>query len=139
MRAVLTAALVMFLASCGFAAEIKMVCIKNACVEAEVAAIEPERERGLMFRPKLLANQGMLFIFDRPGLQRFWMKNTNFPLDIIWMDQSKTVVDFKLDAQPCPAEPCESFGPRADALYALEVNAGFVRRYGISVGDKVSF
>jgi uncharacterized protein len=139
MRILLAAGITLFSFCTLFAQEIKMVCIKNACVQAEVVSSEADRERGLMFKQALPENQGMLFIFDRPQNPRFWMKNVNFPLDIIWIDQAKNVVDLKLNAQPCKSEPCETFLPRASSLYVLEVNAGFVRQYGIAVGDRVNF
>ncbi len=139
MRTALVAGIVMLMAAPLFAQEFKMVCIKNACVQAEVVYSEVDRERGLMFRQILPQNQGMLFVFDRPESARFWMKNVSIPLDIIWIDQAKNVVDLKLDARPCRGEPCETFLPRVPSLYVLEVNSGFVRQYGISIGDKVKF
>lgn len=122
----------------GSCAADKMVCLKNTCVQVEIAQTAAARETGLMFRPKLEDNRGMLFIFDAPGRYGFWMKNCRFPLDIIWIDEDRTVVDIKADLQPCQ-EPCQTFSPAAAARYVLEVNAGSAAKWGIKIGDKVNF
>ena len=116
---------------------LKKVCIKDACVRAEVVDTDAARQQGLMFRENLPQGQGMLFVFEAEGRYGFWMKNMKFPIDIIWIDQEKKIVDVKFDLSPCQ-EACEIFEPHAKALYALEVEAGFCRRNKIEIGDKVS-
>ena len=116
---------------------LKTVCVKDVCVQAEVVDTDAARQLGLMFRENLPEGRGMLFVFEDEGRYGFWMKNMRFPIDIIWIDKEKRVVDIKPDLYPCP-ESCEIFSPRDKALYALEVYAGFARRNKIEIGDKVS-
>jgi uncharacterized protein len=113
--------------------------IDNAAFDVEVASTMLEQSRGLSNRPSLAANDGMLFVFSSGGTQSFWMKDMNFPLDIIWIS-GNTVVGF---AQNAPAEPnitnpfssVVTSPPNTDKV--LEVNAGTVAKYNIQVGDSV--
>ena len=128
-----------FLSRTCFGQEIREVCLKDVCVRAEIADTLDKREKGLMFHQALAEDQGMLFIFGEEGRHGFWMKNVNFPLDIIWMDRQKRVVDIKPNLQPCQeAKTCPSFFPADKALYVLEVNSGFSDKHKIKVGDKIS-
>lgn len=112
-------------------------CVKDICVQAEVVDTDVARERGLMFRENIPEGRGMLFVFAAEGRHGFWMKNMKFPIDIIWIDKKKRVVDIKPNLSPCQ-DVCEIFEPHAKALYALEVETGFCRRNKIEIGDKVS-
>ena len=114
----------------------KEVCIKNSCIQAEIADSFKGRQRGLMFREKLAESQGMLFIFEDEDIQTFWMKNMVLPLDIIWIDAQKRIVDIRENVQPC-RQTCENIVPVAKAKYVLEVKAGFVKVNMIKLGDKV--
>jgi len=114
------------------------VCIGKVCVSAEVAATPAQREKGLMFRRRLPDKKGMLFVFDKEDIYPFWMKNTNIPLDMIWIGEDKRVVFICERALPCK-EACASIMPAQAARYVLEVNAGFVRKYRIRVGEEVRF
>jgi uncharacterized membrane protein (UPF0127 family) len=113
-------------------------CMRNFCLNARIADTDAERARGLMGVAGLAENEGMLFVFDKEDIYIFWMKNTLIPLDIIWLDAGKKIVDIREDAMPC-INSCDSFVPAVKAKYALEVNAGFVLRHKIKVGDTVSF
>jgi uncharacterized membrane protein (UPF0127 family) len=112
------------------------VIIAGVRLSVEVADTPAERGRGLSGREMLPENSGMLFVFDTPGRYGFWMYGMKFPLDIIWIDEKLRVVYFVENAQPC-VNICETYEPPADALYVLEVNAGFVKKYGLKVGDVV--
>ena len=118
--------------------DIATVCIKDTCIQAEVVSAFAEREKGLMFRESLAVDRGMLFIFEEEGLYSFWMKNMRFPLDIIWLDLNKKIVDIKENVPPC-GESCEILNPGNKAKYVLEVNAGFAGRNKIKVGESVEF
>ena len=118
--------------------DIATVCIKDTCIQAEVVSAFAEREKGLMFRESLAEDRGMLFIFEEEGLYSFWMKNMRFPLDIIWLDLNKKIVEIKENVLPC-SESCETLSPENKARYVLEVNAGFTRRNKIKVGESVRF
>lgn len=118
---------------------IKEVCFQNICAQVEIADTESKRQLGLMFRKSLPENQGMLFIFEREDRYNFWMKNMQIPLDILWIDQDKRIVDIKTNVLPCKESPCEGLTPNANARYVLEVNAGFVEKNKVRAGDRVDF
>lgn len=106
---------------------------------AEVADTPAQRAMGLMFRKSLAADRGMLFVYTEPGIYSFWMKNCRFPLDILWMGPDQSIVQMKERVPPCSNDPCPVYNPRVEALYAIEVVAGFARREGLTLGSKVRF
>lgn len=107
-------------------------------VTLEVARSEPERSRGLMHRTSMPERAGMIFLFERPGLYPFWMKNTLIPLDMFWTDTSGKIVWIAESVPPCKADPCPEYPPKAVASYVIETNAGFAKRHGVKVGDVVT-
>lgn len=106
-------------------------------VKVELAMTPEAQAQGLSARQDLAEGTGMLFVFDVPSRQGFWMQDMNFPIDIIWIAGDMKVVYIKKDARP-ESYP-EVFTPPADAKYVLEVPAGFAERYGLQVGDVVKF
>ena len=96
----------------------------------QIADTEPRRVRGLMFQDQLPFDQGMIFVFNQPGLYPLWMLNMQFSLDMIWFDQDGKVVHIEKDIPPCktPLEiaACQSIVPDGQATYILEVTSGFV-------------
>jgi uncharacterized membrane protein (UPF0127 family) len=123
----------------GKARYVKVFFPNGKAVTAELAVSEDERARGLMFREKILPDQGMLFVFEAPGFHSFWMKNTLIPLDMIWLDAEKRVVHIAADVPPCRADPCPSYGPDAPASYVLELKAGVAKENGIKPNDRLQF
>jgi uncharacterized membrane protein (UPF0127 family) len=107
-------------------------------VRAELAATEAERERGLMHRTSLGDLDGMLFVFDAPGLHPFWMKDTLIPLDMLWIDAAGKVVSIAESVPPCKTPECPTYPPRAAASYVLELNAGFAKKHAVRVGDTLA-
>lgn len=105
-------------------------------IDVEIAENDTERQKGLMFRPFLSDSVGMLFVFDEPSPQSFWMRNTMISLDIIYVGQDKKIVSIQKKAKPYSEESLPSFG---NAQYVVEVNGGYCDKYGIQVGDKVDF
>lgn len=103
----------------------------------EVVKDKNSRAKGLSGREKLPPYHGMLFVFEEPAKYCFWMKDTKFSLDIIWLDESKTVVDIEKYVSPetYPA----SFCPETPALYGLEVSAGIVEQTGLEIGTQLRF
>ncbi len=126
-------------AACSGPAAGDRVCFSGTCFRVELAVTQPERSQGLMHRESLPADAGMLFIFGAERPYSFWMKNTLIPLDIIWLDYSRRVIHIEPDVPPCKADPCPSYGPEANALYVLELNAGKAREAGIKPGDTAEF
>lgn len=107
---------------------------RSAAVAVELARTEAERERGLMFRQKLGADEGMLFLFPESADHAFWMKNTPIPLDMIFIAEGGTVVGVVAEAEPFSTAP-RSVG--APSRYVLEVNGGWSAAHGVARGDRV--
>lgn len=106
---------------------------RGARIYVEIADTPEERAEGLMFRSSLPADHGMLFVFPEPQPLAFWMKNTQIPLSIAYIDQDGTVLEIH-DMEPYSLETVPS---RQPALYALEVNQGTFERLGIEPGDRL--
>ncbi len=75
-------------------------------LQAEVMVSDEDRAMGLMFRPSLPLDRGMIFVFEAPEFHGIWMKNCKFPIDILWLDEQKQVVHVAEAVPPCKAEPC---------------------------------
>jgi len=105
-------------------------------IDVELADDPYEWERGLMYRHSMPKTSGMLFIFRRPQLLSFWMRNTYIPLDIIFVDGSMRIVTMHKNTQPLSEKQLFS---NVAVKYAVEVNAGFCDRYGIKIGDHIRF
>jgi len=112
--------------------------IGNTVIKAEIADTHLKRIIGLMTRKYLPENQGTLFVFDQDGFHTIWMMNMSFPIDIIWIDNEKNVVDVVKNAQPCKLN-CPIYRPKQKAKYILEVNANFTEEYKIKIGLPLEF
>jgi hypothetical protein len=108
-------------------------------LQVEVMIRDEDRAMGLMFRPSLPADRGMLFLFETPEFHGIWMKNCRFAIDIVWLDEEKKVVDVKEGAPPCKADPCPVYQPMRRASWVIEMNAGQARREKLVRGAPVSF
>lgn len=111
--------------------------IAGKTIQIELADTEKEREQGLSGHNPLLDNEGMFFIFEKPEIYPFWMKDMLFPIDIIWINQ-----DFKvnyIEKNALPESYPKSFSPNDPALYVLEVNAGFSEKNNLKIGETVKF
>tara|TARA_R100001369_G_scaffold92401_1_gene137278 strand:- start:155 stop:649 length:495 start_codon:yes stop_codon:yes gene_type:complete len=102
----------------------------------EIADNEYETQTGLMYRTRLETNQGMLFIFPDVDFRSFYMKNTKIPLDIIYIDEAKTIVSIQKNAKPFDETSLPSGAP---AKYVLEINGGLSNTWQLSVGNRISF
>ncbi|MGS5087361.1 DUF192 domain-containing protein [Hydrogenophaga sp. A37] len=103
-------------------------------IHAQVAATPTQRAIGLMFRQDMPANEGMVFVFDEPAGQCFWMKNTLLPLTAAFVADDGTIVNLA-DMKPqtedshCSAKPVR---------YVLEMNQGWFAKRGLKAGTKLS-
>jgi uncharacterized protein len=102
--------------------------------QVEIADSPTEREYGLMCRKALGPDRGMLFLFDRPDYQAFWMRNTLIPLDIIYIGPDGRVVSIVQNARPLDESPLPSGGK---AQFTLELAAGRAAQIGLLPGDRV--
>lgn len=105
-------------------------------LDIEIADTDYETQTGLMYREELGENQGMLFIFPNEQVRSFYMKNTKIPLDIIYIDENKSIVSFQKNAKPYDETSLPSNAP---AKYVLEVYSGLSDAWELEVGDKIAF
>ena len=102
-------------------------------IRAEVADDDGERQIGLMHRPSMGASDGMVFVFEQPGVQCFWMRNTLIPLSAAFLDDEGRIVNIE-DMKPqtednhCAARP---------ARFALEMNLGWFSGRGLKAGSRI--
>jgi uncharacterized membrane protein (UPF0127 family) len=108
-------------------------------LQVEVMVEDEDRAMGLMFRPSLPADRGMLFVFEGADFHSIWMKNCRFPIDILWLDETRRIVHLAEAVPPCRADPCPTYSPLRRAAYVVELNAGQARREQATVGTRVSF
>lgn len=102
-------------------------------IEAEVAATNAARMRGLMQRTQLPPQRGMLFVFDLEARHCMWMKNTYLPLSVAFLDASGRILNIE-EMQPQTEDNHCAVKP---ARYALEMNAGWFAQRGIKAGDVI--
>lgn len=105
-------------------------------LDIEIADDAYQTETGLMYRKSMEPNQAMLFIFEEEEPRAFYMKNTEFPLDIIFINGSEKVVSIQKNAKPFDRTSLSSEGP---TLYVLEVNAGLTDLWKLERGDKIEW
>ena len=105
-------------------------------MDIEIAETDYETETGLMYRKSMDENQGMLFVFPDIRQHFFHMKNTEFGLDIIFLDENLKIASFQENAKPYDDKLLPSQVP---VKYALEINAGLSEKWLLEVGDKVEF
>ncbi|MBP6674009.1 MAG: DUF192 domain-containing protein [Vitreoscilla sp.] len=101
---------------------------------AEVARTEEQRQIGLMFRQKMALHEGMLFVFEEPAKQCFWMRNTLIPLAAAFVDDSGTIINIEemapqTDISHCSAKPVR---------FVLEMNQGWFAKRGLKSGFKLT-
>lgn len=120
--------------------ELKLIKVANdslvASLDIEIADDDYQTQTGLMYRKSMAANHGMLFIFPDTDYRSFYMKNTEIPLDIIYISEDRTIVSIQKNAKPMDETSLPSEGP---AKYVLEVNAGLSDEWQLNKGDKIEF
>lgn len=113
----------------------KPMTIKDVAVRASIAQSWPQRIKGLSDTPYLPEDVVKLFVFDSAGMHSFWMKDMNYSIDILWVDEAGVIVHIEENASP-ESYPA-MFVPKTEALYVIETVAGFVAAQGIMEGDSV--
>jgi uncharacterized membrane protein (UPF0127 family) len=114
---------------------------KGTVIQAELADTALKRAQGLMFREHIADDRGMLFIFGDAQPWTFWMKNTQIPLDIIWMDQKKTIIHIERNTPICTRQDdgCPQYHSDDGALYVLELGGGRAEKLQLERGMRLSF
>ena len=103
-------------------------------IDTQLAMNPEQRQIGLMNRPNMPTHEGMLFVFDDPGVQCFWMKNTLLPLTAAFVDDDGTIVNLE-DMKP---QTLGSHCSKKPVRYVLEMNQGWFAKRGIKAGSKLS-
>lgn len=112
--------------------------IAGQVIQLEVAETPQQQQMGLMHRPPLPDDRGMLFSFEPARPVRFWMKNTPSPLDMVFLRQGE-VKAIVTNALPCEADPCPTYGPDVPTIIdqVIELRSGRAAELGLEVGDQV--
>ena len=105
-------------------------------ITMEIADTPEARIKGLMERWSLPELHGMLFIFDYPEMQRFWMHNTPLSLDMIFVDENRRILNTAESTTPMSKQ---TYGSKGSAKYVVEVRAGFSKRHGIEEGMSIQW
>jgi hypothetical protein len=109
---------------------------KNQIIQLEVARTPNEQMMGLMYRPALPDNRGMLFQFSSPESIGFWMKNVPVPLDMVFI-RNQVIVGIEKSVPPCNAEPCPVYGPKKAFDQVIELRSGRATELNLKIGDRV--
>ncbi len=112
--------------------------INKIKIPIEIVDNVESRRLGLSYREVLDKNSGMLFDMENKGVVSFWMKDMNFPLDIIWIDGDK-IVNISKNLPPAGSQPDLSYSSDLPIDFALEVNGGFCEENNIDIGDEIVF
>lgn len=126
-------------ASAATPAVVPLTLPSGTVLQAEVMVKDEDRAMGLMFRPSLPRDRGMLFVFETSDFHGIWMKNCKFPIDVLWLDEEQKVVHLAEAIPPCKAEPCPVYQPLRKASYVVELNAGQARHEKAAVGAAIGF
>lgn len=118
----------------GFDKDMSTIELGGVGIEVEIADTPELRSGGLSARESLPSDQGMLFVFESSDFHSFYMRDMNFPIDIIWMDDDFQVIDISKNLPP-ESYP-ELFRPQVPSRYVLEVVAGFADSHQIEIGDQ---
>jgi len=120
----------------------KTLKIRDITLNIEVVDTDAKREKGLSGKLGLAENEGMLFVFDAEGYYGIWMKDMNFPIDIVWLDKDKKIVYIEKNASP-DTYPKVFYAQKNSLpiliLYVLETPSGFLVKNNIQIGDFVAF
>ncbi|MEI7810427.1 MAG: DUF192 domain-containing protein [bacterium] len=116
---------------------IKFIQIAGQKIKVELALTHSEQIKGLSGRKNINDDAGMLFIFEKLSNDKFWMKDMNFSVDMIWIDSDSNIIYIEKNVDPSSYP--NTFGPNQDYKYVLEVKANFSEKNNLKVGEKVKF
>lgn len=110
-------------------------------IVCEVMARPEDMARGMMYRDSLAPDRGMLFLHAEAGKYPYWMHNVRIPLDIIWIDRARRIVELSPDTPGCLKDPslCPSYGGSVESMTVLELAGGSIARHGLKTGDTIQF
>lgn len=111
--------------------------INKKKIELLLALKSEEIIKGLSGKKSLGENQGMLFVFEKPDRYGFWMKEMNFPIDIIWIDENYKIIEITKNLKP-DSYP-KIFRPKKPAQFVLEINIGWAEKNKIAPEMRVFF
>lgn len=113
-----------------------MLTESNDCVVLERVETEAAREKGLSDREDLSTDRGMLFVFEGPQTACLWMKDMNFAVDMVWLNEQKTIVQIAENIRPetYPETFCAN-----DTRYVIELASGVADQAGLRVGQHLKF
>lgn len=110
---------------------------------AELMETQDDLLRGMMFRDSMRPGHGMLFVYAKQRTYKSWMYEVRVPLDLVWINNERRVVEVVPNAQPCLSKvkgrDCPKYGGNADARFMLELPAGDAAKNGVRVGATLSF
>ena len=115
--------------------ELPAISVKSLNIKAKVASKPDERKNGLSKQESMPLDEGMLFVFENPGLFGIWMKDMKF-------DENKKIVDIAANTPPEPSKKEKEltiYRPTSNAKYVLEINAGLSTLNNLQIGDQVNF
>jgi uncharacterized protein len=119
-----------------FGDPIDTIYINDLSIKVSIADSPEERRQGLSNQKSLPDKEGKLFVFDKSDYYGIWMKDMNFPIDIIWIDDERKIVHIEQNVSPNTYPT--SYHPPIPARFVLEVNAFFASTFKIKVGDQVT-
>jgi len=110
-------------------------------IQVERMTSTADRMRGMMFRTSLAPDRGMLYVHKDPGLYSYWTYQYEIPLDMIWIDTVRQIVEIVENVPPCKtqASQCPHYGGTKVARYHLELGGGMAAKYGLKAGQKLEF
>jgi uncharacterized protein len=102
-------------------------------IVAQVARTEAQRATGLMYRREMPAHEGMIFVFEQPATQCFWMRNTLIPLSTAFVDEDGTIVNIEDMAPMTENSHCS----KKPVRFVLEMNQGWFAKRGFKAGTRL--
>ncbi len=113
--------------------EMQTVYVDDVAFSVTVADTDMERKQGLSGVLSLGDHEGKLFVFDTPAKYGIWMKEMNFPIDVLWFDNDRQLI--YIEENMVPESYPTVYAPTSDARYVLEIPAHSVRLFGINLGE----